>query len=238
MLLRYHVTDRHEAWDFIRALAADWSRPLDDQDGCTEAELADAESRLGRRLPPAVIEAYRLVGRRDDLTRTQDRLLRPAELKVEDDRWLVYRYENQGCALWAVDLARPDDTDPPTWWRNPTTASSAWRPFLDRFSQACVEMVLSEHLIGAPGWHDNRQLDAPSLGALEAWYQPLGFPEYEFWALPDRPPVRWFTADDVLLREDGRDWLWVIARTEAALNQVRSTLPGDWLMVPDPAGEK
>jgi len=37
----------------------------------------------------------------------------------------------------------------------------------------------------------------------------------------------------VILRDDGGTWLWVHARTVAALELVRAALPGEWLMVPD-----
>jgi hypothetical protein len=229
MRLRYSATDRDEAWDFIRTFAATWSRPLDNQDGCAVSELAEAETRLDRRLPAAVTEAYQLMGKRNDLTRSQDYLQQPHNLEVEDSRWLVYRVENQGCALWAVDLADPGEPDPPTRWRDPTTATGTWRAFLDRFSQAVVEMALSESLFSGD-IADNRELDDTALAALEASYEPLGFPDYEGWASPGGPPVRWCTGDDILLREDHRTWLWAHARTAAALDDIRRILPGGWLM--------
>jgi hypothetical protein len=162
--------------------------------------------------------------------REQDDLLRPDQFRVEDGRWLVYRIENQNCARWAVDLADPDEPDPPTRWRGPTTATSTWRPFLGRFSSACVEMVLSELLLGESDLGDNRGLDDAALEALESSYAPLGLPAYELWALPGGPSVRWFSGDDILLRDDCRHWLWVHARTTAGLEHARQVLPGEWLM--------
>ena len=44
-----------------------------------------------------------LLGRRDDLCRNQDRLLRPDELYVYEGA-LVYHAENQGAAHWGVLL--------------------------------------------------------------------------------------------------------------------------------------
>ena len=176
MRLDYSAADRANAWEFTRRFAAAWSRPLDQRDGCAESELAETEARLGRRLPIAVREAYRLLGTRDDLTRNHDRLLQPHELEVDDGHWLVCRVQNQHSALWAVDLTDPDEPDPPTRWRDPTTSTRTWRPFVDRFSQACVEMVLTESLFTQTDLSDNRELDDTAIAALEAAYQPLGFP--------------------------------------------------------------
>jgi hypothetical protein len=220
---------RPHAWDFIGRFAAVWSTPLDEDDGCSDAELDEAEDRLDMPLPVAVREAYRLFGRRRDLTSNQDRLLAPHELEVEDDHRLVYRRECQNCAVWAVDLANATKVDPPTVWRE--YGGHDWRPFLDRFSDACVEMVLSESLVDGPiELTENGQLDDASLAVLET-YRRLNFPSYDLWAAaPAGPPVRWFAAPGVLLCDHAETWLWVRALTPEAIEDVRHRFPSDWIM--------
>jgi hypothetical protein len=220
---------RPHAWDFIRRFAAVWATPLRDDDGCPDAELDESERRLGLRLPVAVREVYRLLGRRRDLTSNQDTLLAPHQLKVEDGHRLVYRVENQACAFWAVDLAEPAAADPPVVWRE--YGGHQWRPFLDRFSDACVEMVLSESMFAGPiELSENGQLEDASLAVLET-YRRLNFPAYDLWAgAPDGPPVRWFAAPGVLLCDHAETWLWVRALTSEAIDNVRRTFPVEWIM--------
>lgn len=142
---------RAGAWALVEGFAAHWARPLGPGDGFTEAELDAAEARLGLRLPTALREAYRLFGRRADLTSNQDVLLTPDELYVLDGA-LVYRAENQGCAHWGVlldDLAGPGGEDPPTVVRPDLADKSAerWEPWEERFSTAAAAMALYEKVL-------------------------------------------------------------------------------------------
>ncbi|MFD8934752.1 hypothetical protein ACFV0R_05760 [Streptomyces sp. NPDC059578] len=224
------------AWDFIRWFAERWAAPLTPDDGWPAGELREHAGRLDIRLPAAVHAAYALFGRRDDLVRAQDRLLRPAQWETDESgSVLIVRVENQYTVEWGVPVSReaeasggPADADPPVWFR--ATDEQEWRPFLDRFSLACVEMVLSDRLLAPDGPTDNRHLDAPTTTALAERFTPLPLVPYPVWAVPDGPPVRWFTGDGVLLRADGTDWLWARARDAAALDAVRSALPGEWLL--------
>lgn len=215
------------AWGFVERFAARWARPLGPGDGSGESELLAVEERLGIGLPAAVRDAYLLFGRRDDLVRGQDRLVRPAHLDTDETGGkLVFRVEHGYVVEWGVPLGEGDD--PPVLFR--PTDEEEWSPFLDRFSLACVEMVLSECVLapGAPG--DNRQLDPVTLAALADTFPPLPLPRYPVWAAPDGPPVRWFGGDEVILRADGEDWMWARARDEAVLESVRAALPGVWLV--------
>ena len=118
-------------------------------------------------------------------------------------------------------------------WLTPLSDGDGWEPFLERFSLACVEMVLSESLFSAPlELSDNCELDPTAATLVEQRFARLAIPDYPMWALPGAS-VHWLTGPDLLLRHDGGTWLWVRARTTAALDAVRSTLPGEWLMLPD-----
>jgi hypothetical protein len=221
------------AWRFIRRFAECWLTPLTEDNGWAEADLHAAEQRLGVRLPPAIREAYGLFGRRRDLTSVQDRLLGPEELEVDTTGdVLVYRVENQAVAVWGVPLAAIDEPDPPVVIADNFKVGS-WEPFLERFSLACVEMVLSESLFSAPlELGDNRALDPAAKALVEHHFARLAIPDYPLWAQPGGV-VQWFTGPDVLLRDDAGIWLWVRARTTLARDAVRAALPGEWLMLPD-----
>jgi hypothetical protein len=225
--------DRHRAWRFIRRFAQSWLTPLTDDDGWTEADLQAAEQRLGVRLPAAIREAYALFGRRQDLTSVQDRLLGPEELEVDaTGEALIYRVENQAVVVWGVPLAAMAQPDPTVVVAR-NFEDVGWEPYVGRFSLACVELVLSESLHSAPlELSDNRELDAAAAALVEQRFARLAIPDYPMWAVPGGS-VRWFTGPDVLLCDFAGTWLWVRARTTLALDAVRATLPGEWLMLPD-----
>ncbi|WP_019633512.1 polysaccharide deacetylase family protein [Actinomadura atramentaria] len=219
------LTDRPALWDFVRRFAAAWTTPLTEDDGCTDAELDEAERRLGSPLPAALREAYGLFGRRPDLTSNQDRLLAPHQWEVFEGA-LVYRTENQSVVDWGFPLASAAEPDPPTamWTDLLDKTQERWEPWLDRLSLALVEVVLSESLFG----DEDLAGDAEPVDGLDACldtaYQRLPFPAY-----PDPDGIRWYAGPDVLLRHDG-DWLWLRARTPEALDAVPDALPATWTL--------
>jgi hypothetical protein len=228
---------RRDAWEFLRRFTEQWATRLDELSGCGDQELTAAEHRLGLTLPAALREGYALLGRRDDLTSNQDVLLRPDQLYFDETgRALIFRVENQAVAHWGVAVEDLRLADPPVIYKPdaPYSAPEPWRPFLDRFSLAWVEMVLSEYAFGASDHLDNRESGPVAVGLLEHHYTRLAMPDYPMWAAPQAPPIRWFSGRDVLIRDDSREWMWVAARTPEALQGVRQAIPGDWLIEPAP----
>ena len=193
------------------------------------------------RLPASLAAFYRLLGRRRDLTSRQDRLVALNSLTAQDEV-LVYRTEAQGCASWGVRVADLGLADPPTVIYGDYESDGSWSPFLDSFSLAAVEMVLYEAVMpGRAGCYDDRKLDEADIVRLEQLYERLPLPDYPGWWQPEAQPViRWFAGPDVLLRQNGRTWLSVLARSPASLARVRDALPGQWPEVTMPgeaAGE-
>ena len=220
--------DRDRAWDFVRAFAAAYSRPVVEGDGVDASRLHVVEERLGAPIPGALREAYLLFGRRLDLTAAQDRLVVPERLEVDSAGVLVFRVENQHCAWWGVSARSAGSDDPPVL----VNVGDGWVPYSDRLTLALVEMVLSEAMFSADERAcDNRELDDVAHAGLIDGFERLPLPDFPFWAGLDDSPIRWFTGPDVLLRDDGGSWLWVHARTPVALQAVRERLPGDWMMV-------
>jgi len=214
--------DRRAAWRLVESFAADWSpRPLGPGDGCDDASLDEAEQRLGMKLPVALREAYGLLGRRDDLARNHDTLLRPDALFTYEGA-LVYHVENQGAANWGIMLSDLGHDDPPTVCRPDLAdkASESWDPWTDRLSTALVELVMTETV----KHEDDGLSDAcePPDGALDA-FQALPS------VLPERFGSRWYLGDQVILHCLEDWWLTVRARTPEPLESVREAVHGDWI---------
>ncbi|MGW7064614.1 SMI1/KNR4 family protein [Streptomyces sp. NPDC054904] len=223
------ISDRSEAWDFIQAFAAGWHAPLTDGDGVGEDELKQVEGRLGLSLPTALREAYLLFGRRPELFEHQDPMLAPSELFVHEDLGgvLCFRSENQGCAFWGVRLCDLGEADPPVV----VQSREGWRPFMDRVSLACVELVLSETLFSDGPLYNACELPAGVVDAVPRLFQRVALPDYPMWTGDDESPVRWFSAPGLLLRQDGLTaecWLHVRGKTLAHLSAACIAVPGRW----------
>lgn len=216
------VRSRAGAWALVRGFAAYWGEPLGPGDGFTDAELDAAEQRLGLRLPVALREAYRLFGRRADLTSSQDVLLTPAELYVLDGA-LVYRAENQGCAHWGVLLEDLGREDPPTVGRLDLADKSRerWEPWEERFSTAAAAMAMAEKLL-----EDHELAD---------FLEPADFPGADGelpYGLEELPAMgrglRWYRGPEVLVGVAGEAWAAARARTPEALDALYGAVPGEW----------
>ncbi|WP_418960721.1 SMI1/KNR4 family protein [Streptomyces tritici] len=229
--LRGGVRTRFHAWEFVRWFADAWlGRPVEPEDGCTAAELAAVEADLGFELPAALREGYALFGRRDDLTRQQDALVGLSGLSVDDAEGgvLVFRHENQGCAAWGIPLTRVEQDDPPVV----VESQQGWLPFLDRMSQAWVELVLSESLVAADRLYDACELPDALTHELHSRYARVDLPDHPLWVSEEDSPVRWYAAPGRLVRRDGlQDQSWIHARGRTVLDfeTIRAELPGPWV---------
>jgi hypothetical protein len=210
------VHDRSAAWRFIEGFAAAWTEPIGPEDGWSRRELAEAEDRLGVRVPEAVKEALALFGKRPEVTSTHDRLLAPAELRLDRDV-LVFR-NDQWIEAWGVPLA---GEDPEVLVRRDfeDNYQYPWKPWMPRFSLACVELVLSMAVFGDGGGTADRERSDADVPLLEE----------HFTLLPlNNPLSRWFVSDDLIIREDDRAWLWACARTPEAFELLVERFPGAW----------
>ncbi|MFC4070321.1 hypothetical protein [Actinoplanes subglobosus] len=222
------VRDAAGAWRFVREFAQRFASPLVDGDGVAEQELAEAQARLALVLPAALRDGYTLTGRRNDLTRSQDELLSPHRLHLDDTREvLVFRWECQHCAEWGVPVAALSEPDPPVVFRA-GTAGEPWQPYLDRVSTAWVEMTLSEWMLSGDRFTGSLELDDTALATLEKRFRRLPMPEYPLWT--GGGPTRWFEGHGAIMRDDAATWLWVRAPSAAGIAAVQATLAGDWLI--------
>jgi hypothetical protein len=225
------VHDAAGAWAFIQGFSRHWSRPLSDGDGCEEAEIRNAEQRLGITLPQALRDGYRLCGRREyrlygpsPVVARTDRLLPPEELRLDTERAaLVYRVNGDQPLEWAARLT--GEPDPPVIYRE-TESAGEWQAFLPSVSWAWLEMVLAESVI-SDDLGDDRELERGDTARLEQSFSRLAIPEYPLWWVPGET-TRWFGGQDVLLREEGGIWLTARCRTAAARPGLYAAMPGDW----------
>ena len=222
--------DRRRVLEFIDEFAAAWTRPLAREDGYGEDVLQSVEEHLGVRLPPALREAYLVLGKRTDLTARQDPLLPPGRLRVDQaEAVIVFRRENQACAEWGVAASDPwNPEDPPAYVRQ--AGDRKWRPFAARMSLACAEMVLSEVLLGTRFMAMCDASGAPAAAAAESLYPRVALPEYPLWC-DTAVTSRWFAAPGKLLRIDGRGpycWLVAAGQTHDDLTSICAAVPGDW----------
>jgi hypothetical protein len=74
--------------------------------------LAEAETRLGVRVPAALRDYYLVAGRERRFNTCCHRLLPPSEWAVEKQR-LVFMEENQAVCCWGVSIRNPGSDDPP-----------------------------------------------------------------------------------------------------------------------------
>ncbi|MEV7025632.1 SMI1/KNR4 family protein [Kitasatospora sp. NPDC093558] len=208
---------REGAWAFVRGFAAYWGGPLGPGDGFADAELDAAERRLGLRLPAALREAYRLFGRRADLTSSHNTLLTPDELYVLDGA-LVYQAENQGCAHWGIPLAELAEDDPATVARPDLADKSQerWEPSESRFSVAAVAMAMAEKLLED---HELTDFAEPEEELPDVYRE-----------LPELGrDCRWFEGPGVLVGVIEDFSMTARARSAEALQALYEALPEDWL---------
>jgi hypothetical protein len=99
-------------------------------------------------------------------------------------------------------------------------AEENWGKFLDRFSLACVDMVLWEAVEAGPN-ADGRDLEDGEPESFVAGLTELPFPRYQ--------NSRWYAGPDVLVRVDDDVWVVALGRDREALDAFRAAHPGFWV---------
>jgi hypothetical protein len=83
---------------------------LRSEDACSTADIEDAETRLGVRLPGSLKEYYLVAGREKRVNQFHNRLLPPKKLWIDSER-VVFMEENQWVIYWGVPAARETGPD-------------------------------------------------------------------------------------------------------------------------------
>jgi hypothetical protein len=137
----------HERLAILRQLAEYWHGPIGPGEGFTDDELK------GKPAPFPLRWWYQLAGRRENILGGQNKLLKPNQLKLDEQGRVPFYVENQGVYLWSAAL---QDDDPHVWGR----FEEAGRPWSEE------DMRLSEFLIGACLFESIMQ---SPFGATAAW---------------------------------------------------------------------
>jgi hypothetical protein len=101
-------------WAEYEDFAARLLRPLEPRDALPESEIAQAEGRLGLRLPRVLREYYLRAGAFDEINKAHNDLLRPSELFTASGA-LVFYEESHAAAWWGVRLDQITADDPPVY---------------------------------------------------------------------------------------------------------------------------
>lgn len=128
----------------LKAFVAEWHRAIEPGDGNSEAEIVEAEARLGFRLPEALRELYALLGKYDDIVSAHNRLVYLKDLYVEDD-WLIVWEENQCVSLFAIKVDDLNVPNPLVWVLTDGEICPQDTPF--PVTQAALLMVAYETLL-------------------------------------------------------------------------------------------
>jgi len=168
-----HGRTIQERLDLAASIASNFGRqPLD---GASAEDLADAERRLKRALPPAVAQAYVAVVLSPALN-AQDHFLDPSQIEM-DSGYVVFRRENQGCASWGWSI---DDVSP-----DPMIAINrghGWTVDAGAFSSFVVFAALSEAVLIAPNSANAPIGGQPS--SLASSCREIRIEPFEFWPEP------------------------------------------------------
>jgi hypothetical protein len=91
---------------------ATFGYPLAQSTASSPKVLAEAERRLGVKVPAALREYSLIAGRERRFNTCLNRLLPPSDWSVDQKR-LIFMEENQMVVRWGVSVRNPDSDDPP-----------------------------------------------------------------------------------------------------------------------------
>lgn len=97
-------------FDFIRELFS-----IVENHGVDKKEIETVENRLAISFPDLLKKYYLQLGAHQDLNQTQDFLILPDKLKVDDSDFLVFYHENQWVAKWGIQLSDFHLPNPPVF---------------------------------------------------------------------------------------------------------------------------
>ncbi len=212
VLLRNVPPGREERWNTLATFFKGWFGQLGPADGYDEQSLSAAEERLHLRLPPSLREWYGLAGRRADVWSHQDHFLSPEDLRIEDERLVIY-VENQSVVRWTISLEDIASDDPPVFVSDPED-SETWieeSPAVSMFPLS--QMLLNVKFSESTSYSANGEATRGSLIAIKRNYQRLGFPDLNW-----PGATRFYGGQDLLIETNGDTWIWVSGKSSATFS--------------------
>lgn len=129
----------------LKSFVAEWHRPVELSDGYTGSEVAEAEDRLGIRIPEALREFYLSMGKNKDFSYTQNCMSSPAYLKVDNSPFgkvIEFRRENQAGWFYFMRYDDASVSDPPVLFR--WDEEGDWVETNGVLSDCLIQMVYTE----------------------------------------------------------------------------------------------
>jgi hypothetical protein len=123
-----------------------FGRPFTAEDGYSEAEIDDAQSRTGYELPEALQDFYAVVGHFDPVLESHNRFYSPGKFSRTDDK-LVFCEENQVVVYWGYNQDEGWRTDPPVY-QGVNNDEIEWYVEASRISEFLVGMIYWQALWG------------------------------------------------------------------------------------------
>lgn len=178
---------RPERWPWLREQIAEWSAPLQDDDGYDSKSLDQAEQRLGVKIPLGLREWYQMAGKRWDVWSRQDQFEPPDQLQIgydesRDAEFLIFYRENQDVVQWGIRREDCTMEDPPVylldWSQSNDTMPGAEAGSTSEFALAmfCYQLCAAG---AGPYYSGYAQVDeraASAIRQLPALFSPLHWP--------------------------------------------------------------
>jgi hypothetical protein len=159
----------YASWNDFESRVAELFPPLSPGDGLPEADLIEAEQRLGFRLPGKLREYYRRTGRRGDLNHSFNRLAAPGALNVFGDV-LVFYEESQNVIVWGIRLADIGQEDPPVL-RSENQDELVWGPDHEHLSGFFVTMLYWQAANGGLPYVGATMIDETEIPAIRSHWK-------------------------------------------------------------------
>jgi uncharacterized protein (TIGR02996 family) len=218
-----HLPERRvERWRLVEEFIDTWYKPLKPGDGVSEEVLRETEERLGFRLPAALREWHALAGKRKEVWSNQDHLLeiqylnRENSMSSRQDAFIFY-VENQTCELWGIRKKDFGLEDPPVYrFLEPARVS----PSVSIFA---IQVLLYEAKWRGGRIHANASFygNTGRFREIRRKLRKCALPQ-SYWCAD---PVRVYEGEDILVEiRGGDDWMYVVARTEEAYQQLSEAL--------------
>jgi uncharacterized protein (TIGR02996 family) len=202
--------DTADRWRLAAEFIDLWHEPLSAGDGYTEAELADAEARLGRRLPRALREWYAFAGKRRDIWSVQNELVIPERLRFTSSGDLLIWYENQNGSCWYIQAGDLSEDNPPVYEDHNDEQAS---PTVSDFA---LFALLYEVKFNPQAIWCNIYLSYEELHRLVSELKPCELSQWDGFS----NPVRFWEGKDLIIEDEaGGEWFATI-RTEEAYQEL------------------
>lgn len=214
MLPRTLPAERSSRWALASKLIEDWfgAPPKPPAEPPSVADIAAAERRLGLALPQALCELHLGWGHRCDVWNVQDHLIALGRLKVEEDRLVLFR-ENQNVVQWWIPVAALDLPDPPVSVSD-FEAMGAHHEAAPSVSEFALQMLaLNAKFSNRPLPRANGQVGDEAVQEIERSLLRLPIPDLHWPPFP----TRFYGNENLIVEIQSHTWIWITALESGAL---------------------